>query len=148
MMGITTKPQLLLPLVLLSAFGVSSCTVNPYQSPLPEAGAGTTSTAATTPVVGGGTGGGGSNVDHSQRGFVVQLIASAYPERAEEIKNQYVREGYSTFVNTIVRHGQTLYRVQIGPYVAEQDAEEVLINMQQRYPHNELVTDAIINENR
>jgi cell division septation protein DedD len=84
-------------------------------------------------------------------GYVVQLIASISPEKAESIKSQYAADGHKAFVNTDLANGgafgQSLYRVQIGPYSNKWDAENKLQQMKSRYPYDELVQQAIVNEN-
>lgn len=131
----------------LSAFALSSCSYSTYQSSLPDAG----TVSVNTP--GGSPGGGGTEapVDTSAnktKGFVVQLLASASADRAQEVKDQFEREGYPSFVSILSRDTQKLYRVQIGPYAKEADATLVLNNMKARYQKNMLVMQAIINENK
>lgn len=132
---------------LFMAIGLTSCSSNmvTQQSGTPPA----------EETMGGGTGGGGAaptpvsnEVDHKRKGFVVQLIASAYPERANEIKKRFIQDGYEAFVDPIVRDHQTLYRVQIGPYGKEQDAKQVLNSMRTHYPQDELIREAFVNYNK
>jgi len=149
MKGNTRTPRkTLIALLLVSGFGLTSCsTYTPYQGQtLPTTD---TETKVATGQ-GGGTGGGGfGNVEPSVKGFVVQLIASSSSVRAHEIKDQYIKEGYKAFVTPTVCNKQTLYRVQIGPYAAEQDAEQLLKTMKERYTNNPLImNDAFINENK
>jgi len=84
----------------------------------------------------------------SQTGFVVQLIASISEEKATGIKETFAAEGYPAIQNSIDRNGQTLYRVQIGPYGTKSEANAMLNKMRRRYQHNPYIDVAFINENR
>jgi cell division protein FtsN len=88
-----------------------------------------------------------ANTAH-QRGFVVQLIASISPQKANNIKTTFASEGYPAIQNTIERNGQTLHRVQIGPYTTKEEANTQLNKMRRRYKHNVYVNGAFINENK
>lgn len=138
-------------LVLLFAFVLAGCVAVPTNNTGTNTNTGgNTSTGGTTDT--GNTGDNGNNTGGNtadQRGFVVQLIASNSPEKAESIKNQYFADGYNAFVNDDLAqgYGQPLYRVQIGPYMNKSEAENVLAQMRSRYPYDDLVKQAIINEN-
>jgi hypothetical protein len=138
-------------LVFLFAFVLAGCVAVPSNNTGTNTntnGGGSTSTGGTTNTDNTGDyGNTGSTVN--QRGFVVQLIASNSPEKAESIKNQYFSDGYNAFVNNDLAqgYGEPLYRVQIGPYMNKSEAENVLAQMRSRYPYDDLVTQAIINEN-
>ncbi|HIQ14135.1 MAG TPA: SPOR domain-containing protein [Leucothrix sp.] len=89
----------------------------------------------------GGSGSGGGIT----QGFVVQLLATSNASKAASIKNTFVSEGYSqTTVNAILRSGQTLHRVQIGPFGAQADAQRVLNQMKRRYKKNQYVNSAVV----
>lgn len=88
-----------------------------------------------------------ANTAH-QRGFVVQLIASISPQKANTIKTTFASEGYPAIQNTIERNGQTLHRVQIGPYTTKKEANTQLNKMRRRYKRNVYVNAAFINENK
>jgi cell division septation protein DedD len=84
----------------------------------------------------------------NQKGFVVQLIASISQQKASNIKNTFASEGYPAIQNTIERNGQTLYRVQIGPYATKEEAKTLLNKMRRRYKRNIYVNAAFINQNQ
>jgi len=84
----------------------------------------------------------------TQTGFVVQLIASSSKEKATGIKETFAAEGYPAIQNSIDRNGQILYRVQIGPYATESEANAMLNKMRRRYQRNPYVDVAFINQNR
>jgi cell division septation protein DedD len=122
MKKITHIPKRILAILfIISAFGLASC--------------------ATTPPIDG-------NPDPGsvQKEFVVQLIASSSQAKANQIKTTFAREGYATSVNPLVVNGKTLYRVQIGPYATEAEAQAVLTKMKQRYQRNGYVKNAVIKE--
>ena len=50
------------------------------------------------------------------------MIASSSATTAESIKDKFVAEGYKAYVSPL----GSLYRVQIGPYGSEADAQRVL----------------------
>jgi hypothetical protein len=135
--------------VLLFAFVLAGCVAVPANNSGNNTNTGgNTSTGGSNNGMGdSGTNTGGSTVD--QRGFVVQLIASNSPDKAESIKNQYFADGYNAFVNDDLAqgYGQPLYRVQIGPYMSKSEAENVLAQMRSRYPYDDLVKQGIVNEN-
>jgi len=75
----------------------------------------------------------------------VQLLASSSASKAASVKNVFVREGYkNTTVNSILRNGQTLHRVQIGPFGTQADAQRVLNQMKRRYRKNRYVNSAVV----
>ncbi len=84
----------------------------------------------------------------NQRGFVVQLTASASQQKANMVKNTFVAEGYPVIQNNIETNGRILYRVQVGPYATQGEASAVLNKMRKRYRRNPYVNSAIINENK
>jgi len=57
---------------------------------------------------------------------------------------EFVAEGYQAYVSDLVVDGQTLHRVQIGPYGTEADATRVLDQMRIRYRRNEHVNNAVV----
>ncbi len=92
----------------------------------------------------GGSSSGGSGGGIAQ-GFVVQLLATSSASKASSIKNTFVNEGYNnTSVNAILRSGQTLHRVQIGPFGTQADAQRVLNQMKRRYKKNQYVNSAVV----
>ncbi len=84
----------------------------------------------------------------SQKGFVVQLTASISQAKTDRIKNAFVADGYPVIQNSIQRNGQTLYRVQIGPYGTKAEARRVFNALKIRYRHNPYVKSSFINENK
>ena len=92
---------------------------------------------------GSGTAGNGGEV-HTQS-YVVQLIATSSSAKADAVKNTFVNEGYrNTVVNTIVKDGKHIHRVQIGPYGTQADGDRVLAQMKRRYHKNQYVNNAIV----
>lgn len=133
MKGITRKA--LAAMSLVAVFGLASCT----QPPANDDTTGGTGTDTTTD--GGSTGtDGGSTVN---QGYVVQLIASKSVARAEQIKDEFVAEGYQATVSPLNSDSGTVYRVQIGPYGTEADAQRVLDQMKRRYQQNIHVNNAV-----
>ncbi len=84
----------------------------------------------------------------AQKGFVVQLTASISEAKTDRIKNAFVADGYPVIQNSIQRNGQTLYRVQIGPYSTKAEAKRVFYALKNRYRHNPYVKSSFINENK
>lgn len=139
MKSITKK--LIQPIALIAIFGLASCTTPPVtDTGGGTTGGGTTGGGTTNPGTGGGSGG-GSVVTET---YVVQLIATNSSPKAEGIKNEFTGEGYPTVVSPIQSDGQTLYRVQIGSYGTEADAQRVLNQMKRRYQRNTHVSNAVV----
>ena len=91
----------------------------------------------------------GNYTDNSaQKGFVVQLTASISEAKTDKIRDTFSVEGYPIIQNSIHRNGQTLYRVQIGPYTSKEEARGVLNKMRIRYKRNAYIKSAFINENK
>ncbi len=81
----------------------------------------------------------------TEKGFVVQLIATSNLSKANEIKNTFLKEGYkNTKVNSISKNGKKIHRVQIGPYGKKADGERVLMQMRKRYLKNPYVKNAVV----
>ena len=80
----------------------------------------------------------------AQQQYVVQLTASASAVKAEGIKNRFAGEGYQAFVSPLMIDDKLLHRVQIGYYNQEHDAKSVLAHLQQHYPDNRYVADAVV----
>ncbi|MEE9302382.1 MAG: SPOR domain-containing protein [Thiotrichaceae bacterium] len=137
MKGITKK--LIQVLALVTVFGLASCSTTPVNDDTTggDTGSGTGDTGGGTTDGGGGDAGGGSNVGD---GFVVQLIASSSATKAESIKDEFVGEGYKAYVSPL----GDLFRVQIGPYGTEADAQRVLDQMRRRYHRNTNVNNAVV----
>ncbi len=139
MKGITKK--LIQVLALVAVFGLASCTTTPVNDETgggdAGSGSGDTGGGSTGDGSSGGDTGGGSTVGE---GFVVQLIASSSATTAESIKNEFVGEGYKAYVSPL----NSVYRVQIGPYGTQADAQRVLNQMKRRYRQNEHVNNAIV----
>jgi len=76
--------------------------------------------------------------------FVVQLIASSSSQKAQGIQREFTSEGYQAYISPIVVAGQTLHRVQIGPYGSEANAYSVLQSMRKRYQSNIYVNTAVV----
>jgi len=76
--------------------------------------------------------------------FVVQLIASSSSQKAQGIQREFTSEGYQAYISPIVVAGQTLHRVQIGPYGSEANAYSVLQSMRKRYQSNRYVNAAVV----
>lgn len=155
----TTRANMTLTaLVLLYALGLASCgyvpvstsTYSTVSAPPPVGSGSGGGGAGTTDAVAGGGGGVGTAVSPPavQKGPVVQLFASSLLEHAEQIKAQFVQDGYPAFTSRVLRNGEALYRVQIGPYASRQGAELVLQNMKQRYHSSAMVKQAFVNENK
>ncbi len=85
------------------------------------------------------------NPPGTAKSYVVQLIATSNASKAASIKNTFVSEGYkNTKVNTIVKNGSSIHRVQIGPYGSEADGKRVLAQMKNRYHKNPYVNSAVV----
>ena len=84
----------------------------------------------------------------SQKGFVIQLIASIDSQKAGSIKDTFSAEGYRVIQNTINSNGRLLHRVQIGPYSTQREARAVFDKMKRRYKRNTYVNAAFINRNK
>ena len=76
--------------------------------------------------------------------YVVQLIASKNASKANTIKQTFNAKGYQTYVSPLNVNGQTLHRVQVGPYASESDAYTVLQQMRQHYGTNLHVRSAVV----
>ncbi len=143
MEGITKR--LVQSIALIAIFGLASCTTQPVTDNGDTGGG--TSTGG-TPTTGGGSGGGstggsggGSAVTVT---YVVQLIATNSSPKAEAIKNEFAGEGYPAVVSAIESGGSTLYRVQVGAYGTQADAQRVLNQMRRRYQRNQHVNNAVV----
>jgi len=162
MKGITNR--LILPVALIALFGLASCSQVPVDN---GAGSGSSSSGGSGSGSGGnagnGSGGGsggntgggygggsGGNTGGGSGGgvtqvFVVQLLASSNTAKAASVKKTFVHEGYeNTMINSILRNGQTLHRVQIGPFGTQADAQRVLNQMKRRYKKNQYVNSAVV----
>lgn len=128
MEGITKR--LVQSMALVAIFGLASCTTQPVTD-----NGGTGGDTST------GGGGGGSVVTET---YVVQLIATNSSPKAEGIKNEFAGEGYPAVVSAIESEGSTLYRVQIGSYGTQADAQRVLDQMRRRYQRNQHVNNAVV----
>jgi len=158
MKGITNR--LVLPIALIALFGLASCSQVPVDNgggsgSSSGGGSGSGSGGSSGGGSGGGSGGnagggsgggyGGGSGGGVTQGFVVQLLASSNASKAASVKNIFVREGYkNTTVNAILRNGQTLHRVQIGPFGTQADAQRVLNQMKRRYRKNRYVNSAVV----
>ncbi len=142
MKGITRKWMHVMALVAVLGL-VASCSSTPVNDGDTSGGTsgGDTSGGGNTSGSSGDTSGG--NVSTGE-GYVVQLIASSSAPKAESIKDEFVAEGYKAYVSELNTNGQTLYRVQIGPYGTEADAQRVLSQMKRRYQRNEHVNSAVV----
>ncbi len=140
MEGITKR--LVQSMALVAIFGLASCTTQPVTD-TGGTGGGTSTGGGTTGGGGGSTGGsgGGSVVTET---YVVQLIATNSSPKAEGIKNEFASEGYPAAVSAIESGGRTLYRVQIGSYGTQADAQRVLNQMRRRYQRNQHVNNAVV----
>lgn len=76
--------------------------------------------------------------------YVVQLIASANEQKAQSIQREFTGEGYQVYVSPKVVAGQTLHRVQVGPYSTKADAYSMLESMRRRYLSNAYVSGAVV----
>jgi len=158
MKGITNR--LVLPIALIALFGLASCSQVPVDNgggsgSSSGGGSGSGSGGSSGGGSGGGSGGnagggsgggyGGGSGGGVTQGFVVQLLASSNASKAASVKNIFVREGYkNTTVNAILKNGQTLHRVQIGPFGTQADAQRVLNQMKRRYRKNRYVNSAVV----
>jgi len=158
MKGITNR--LVLPIALIALFGLASCSQVPVDNgggsgSSSGGGSGSGSGGSSGGGSGGGSGGnagggsgggyGGGSGGGVTQGFVVQLLASSNASKAASVKNIFVREGYkNTTVNAILKNGQTLHRVQIGPFGTQADAQRVLNQMKRRYKKNQYVNSAVV----
>ena len=136
---------------LVALFGLASCSQVPVDNGGSSGGSGSGSSGSSSGGSGGGygSGSGGSSTGGSgggiAQGFVVQLLATSSASKASSIKNTFVNEGYNnTSVNAILRSGQTLHRVQIGPFGTQADAQRVLNQMKRRYKKNQYVNSAVV----
>lgn len=57
------------------------------------------------------------------KGWSVQVQATTQQAAAEQTATRLKREGYASSISKIVRQGQVLYRVRVGPFVRESDAK-------------------------
>ena len=160
MKGLTNKWGATVALIAL--FGLTSCAQVPVDNGGSSAGgSGSSSGGSSSGGSGSGSGGNSSGGSGSgsggnssggsgsgggiTQGFVVQLLATSNASKAASIKNTFVSEGYSqTTVNAILRSGQTLHRVQIGPFGTQADAQRVLNQMKRRYKKNQYVNSAVV----
>jgi hypothetical protein len=138
MKGITKK--LIQTMALVAVFGLASCTTTPVNDD--TTGGGTSGGGSTGGgTSGGGSTGGGTGGGSTAEGYVVQLIASKSASKAESIKNEFAGEGYN---KAHVSALGDVFRVQIGPYGSEADAQRVLNQMRRRYKRNENVNNAVV----
>jgi len=154
MKGITGKWKYVIALV--AVLGLASCTTTPVNDGDTSGSTGGTgggtsgggTSGGDTSTGGGDTSGGGGSTgggaDNAMGGYVVQLIASSSAPKAESIKNTFASEGYKAYVSERNVNGQILYRVQIGPYGSQADAQRVLSQMQRRYRKNQYVRSAVV----
>ncbi len=138
MKGITKK--LIQTMALVTVFGLASCTTTPVNDDTTGGGTSGGSTGGGTSG-GGNTGGGTGGGSTVSEGYVVQLIASKSASKAESIKNKFVGEGYN---KAHVSALGDVFRVQIGPYGSEADAQRVLEQMRRRYKRNYHVNNAVV----
>ena len=144
MKGITKKflqGRLIQVLALIAVFGLASCSTTPVNDDTTGGSTG----GDTSGGSGGDTSGGGGNGGNTgggvvTEGYVVQLIASNSAAKAESIKNEFVNEGYKAYVSPL----GSIYRVQIGPYGSQTDAQRVLNQMRRRYKQNQHVKNAVV----
>ncbi len=132
MKGITKK--LIQAMALVAVFGLASCTTTPVNDD-------TTGGSTGGGTSGGGSTGGGTSGGSTAEGYVVQLIASKSASKAESIKNEFAGEGYN---KAHVSALGDVFRVQIGPYGSEADAQRVLDQMRRRYKQNVNVNNAVV----
>jgi len=147
-------------IALAALFTLTACTQVPVDNGGGAAGgSGGSSGGATGGGYGGGSGGstgggtsGGSGSsansgsgEDTMQSFVVQLLASSSASKANRVINVFVEEGYRNInINTILRNGQSLHRVQIGPFGTRADAQRVLDQMKRRYKKNPYVNSAVV----
>ncbi len=136
MKGMTNLNKRLMALALLAAVGLASC-AQPVVEPATDPG---TNTGTTN--TGGSTTGTGTTTEKVI--YVVQLIASASQARADQVKDEFTKEGYRAAVNSIEVNGKQVHRVQIGAYGTEADAQRVLNQIKRRYLRNEHVKNAVV----
>lgn len=59
------------------------------------------------------------------QGYLIQVFASQYRERAEEVRRHLSRKGYPAQVVTTQVQSRTYYRVRVGPYRQKSRADTV-----------------------
>jgi len=84
----------------------------------------------------------------TERGYVVQLIATKDRLKANELRNQYSSSGYRAFVNHNAVNQGGFYRVQVGPYNTRTEADNVLIQLRNHYPADSLAEKAYVHKLR
>ncbi len=75
--------------------------------------------------------------------YVVQLLATSNPSKANSLKATMKREGYAAYVTK----GGSLYRVRVGSYTGRAAAIKVQSRMKRRYRKNSYVQSSIVVRN-
>jgi len=80
----------------------------------------------------------------SYTGYGVQLMASWELKQAEQLMNDFARDGYSAFVLRGQMRGRSIYKVRIGPYAYRSEALAIKDKLKRRYPKNRYVKSSIV----
>lgn len=78
------------------------------------------------------------------KGYGVQLMATKQLDQAENVMNDFARDGYSAFVLASQSKGRTIYKVRLGPYSHKPEAVAVQDKVVRRYPQNPFVKTSLV----
>ncbi len=71
---------------------------------------------------------------------MIQVFSSSDEEQATGLLRQLERGGYPAFLSPVEVDGKTMYRVRIGPYTQEAEAEAVADRVRNAYKLDTWVT--------
>jgi cell division septation protein DedD len=81
-------------------------------------------------------------------GYSIQLLTTGQELKANQLQKLMNAEGYPSYIMTIAKGNETLYRVRIGAYQEKDEAANIQTRMKRRYLKNTNVQSSLVVENK
>ena len=81
-------------------------------------------------------------------GYSIQLLTTSQELKANQLQKLMNAEGYPSYIMTIAKGNETLYRVRIGAYQEKDEAANIQTRMKRRYLKNTNVQSSLVVENK